>query len=115
MLKSITKLFFVVILSLMFTFFFLTKSEDVNSQNLGSIKTRISRLESENSRLRNRLNRLESQVRGVQSPLPQPSQERLYQPPNALSEDPMFDRLATLVIELKERIKVIEKHLNLSS
>ena len=114
MFKPITKLTLTVILSFTFMLIWFTKSEIVNSQNLGGIKTRISRLESENSRLSNRLTRLESQVRGVSSPTPKPSNETLYQPPNVLSQDPMFDRLATLVIELKERIVAIEKHLNLS-
>jgi hypothetical protein len=73
-----------------------------------SVSTRISRLESENSQLRSRLGRLESAVarlgrgEGVDlspSPLPIPAE----------AASPQFDRLATLVIELRERVVALEQ------
>ncbi|NJN86226.1 MAG: hypothetical protein HC881_07820 [Leptolyngbyaceae cyanobacterium SL_7_1] len=74
-----------------------------------SVSTRISRLESENSMLRSRLSRLESDVArlgrgaGVDlSPAPLPA-------PAGTTAEPTFDRLATLVIELRERIVALEQ------
>jgi outer membrane murein-binding lipoprotein Lpp len=78
-------------------------------------ESRISRLEVEHYQLRSQLNQLESQIEAISqsqypiarrnrtAPLtfPQVSKQRL---PN----QQMFDRLATLVIELKQRISQLE-------
>ncbi|GAB4174528.1 MAG: hypothetical protein Fur006_04390 [Coleofasciculaceae cyanobacterium] len=89
------------------------------------LESRIARLESENFQLRSQLNRIESQLAQLtgqstasrretpslpQKPSPNPSasQSRSRTNRSALSSDPMFERLATLVIELKERVQTLE-------
>ncbi|MGG6293024.1 hypothetical protein ACQ4M4_01265 [Leptolyngbya sp. AN02str] len=75
---------------------------------------RVSRLESENSQLRARVNQLESQVSRLGR---SPASRTPQTPPpvvrgtegSALAEDPVFQRLATLVIELRERIVALEQ------
>ncbi len=78
---------------------------------------RIARVESENTRLRARVSQLEAQVNrisrstgGMTAPLPTPL------PPVALDDsdwvgDPMFDRLATLVIETRQDVFVLQDRL----
>ncbi|MCT7949749.1 hypothetical protein NG798_08110 [Ancylothrix sp. C2] len=79
------------------------------------VDSRVSRLESEIASLRGQVSQLQSQVYRlsnradpggtaprVEAPEPQ------YSPPNYISKS-MFDRLATLVIELKERMDTIEQ------
>lgn len=88
---------------------------EVKAQSLGSLKARVSRLESQNYRLRSRLNRLESQLKRVNSSnsLEGGEQIRLPSSPPAPSiQDPMFDRLAILVIELKERMNALEARMD---
>lgn len=86
---------------------------------------RLSRLESATRTLQSRINQLENQIgrlsRGTSSPAPTPS---LTTPPSdadesILASDPMFDRLATLVIEtrqdmfaLQEQVEALERQLN---
>lgn len=89
------------------------------SVSTARLESRISRVEAQNFQLRSRLNRLESQLaRASRSPSSPGTPRRapeidLPSPPPPLgtpiSDDPMFDRLATLVIELKERIQTLEK------
>lgn len=86
------------------------------------LESRVSRLEADNAQLRSQLSRLESQVSrlsGLESSNVRANQPRLSTPapvppsPRQLpSNDPMFDRLATLVIELKERVVRLEKRLD---
>ncbi len=88
------------------------------------LETRISRLESENLQLRAQLSRLETQLSrlaGVESrpparvnqPAPPPDLIPPSQRPQSLlGDDPMFKRLATLVVELKERVVALENRLN---
>lgn len=79
------------------------------------MKARISRLESENSRLRIRLTRLENQLKKVRpsNSLNLRQETTLSPTPSTSSiEEPMFDRLAILVIEMKERIQDLEIHVN---
>ena len=80
---------------------------------------RVSRLESEVYNLRAQISRLESQVyrlnnragsSGSTSTTREIEPEPEYIPPRAVP-DPMFSRLATLVIELKERIDGIDARL----
>ena len=83
-----------------------------------ALESRLSRLESDNSQVRSQVSRLEAEVYRLTGTRSQP--ERVNQPapritPNpslaplsTLGDDPMFKRLATLVIELKERIVALE-------
>ncbi|MBD1937353.1 hypothetical protein [Microcoleus sp. FACHB-68] len=80
---------------------------------------RVSRLESEVYNLRAQISRLESQVYRLNnragssastSTTREIEPEPEYIPPRAVP-DPMFSRLATLVIELKERIDGIDARL----
>lgn len=75
------------------------------------LSSRVTRLEAENGILRSRIGRLENQVLRVSSEVgldyAAPAEVDIPQP--VPSEDPMFDRLATLAIELKERIVVLEQ------
>jgi BMFP domain-containing protein YqiC len=86
-----------------------------SAQSLGQLSAQISRLESENTVLRSRLSQLESQVSrigraaGVQIPAPNAEAPSLTSP---LASDPTFSRLATLVIELRERIVALENRLS---
>lgn len=82
------------------------------AQDSSFLSSRVSRVESENSALRSRLSQLESQVSRLSSNAgigyATPSEVDIPQS-GVLSSDPMFDRLATLAIELKERIVVLEE------
>jgi len=74
-------------------------------------QSRINALEVDLRGVRSRLNRVEAQLnqlRGVQSPrtpitLPTPPGPRAQ-----LSQDQMFDRLATLVVEVKQQVNQLE-------
>jgi predicted RNase H-like nuclease (RuvC/YqgF family) len=79
---------------------------EAKADKVTALQSRVSRLESENYRLRSRLDRLENQLkRGNVS-------NSYHQKPIDLSapsiDKPMFDQLATLVIELKETIEALE-------
>ncbi|WAL59536.1 hypothetical protein [Thermocoleostomius sinensis] len=82
------------------------------AQDTSFLSSRVSRVESETSALRSRLSQLESQVSRLSSNAgigyATPSEVDIPQP-SVSSSDPMFDRLATLAIELKERIVVLEE------
>ena len=101
----------VVVLSLLLVFGWQTLT---SAQNPSFLTSRVSRLETENSSLRSRLNRLESDVSRISSSIglnytyssPPESGSAAVAPP---SSDPMFDRLATLAIELRERIIILEE------
>lgn len=84
------------------------------AQESSYLESRISRLESETYQLRSQINQLQSQLQGQnQSPSGRTGSAKPA-PPIAprgnrpASADPMFDRLATLVIELKQRINKLE-------
>lgn len=78
---------------------------------------RISRLESDIFRLQNEVNQLSSQIRSLDRvgdrPRPNPVEvPAITQSETSVSSsDPMFDRLATLVIELKRRMDGLEERL----
>ena len=79
-------------------------------QASSALETRVYRLESENFELRSRLGRLESQISGAsvgQTVRPNPRSNR-----SAPSLDARFDRLATLVIELKEQVDGLQARLS---
>jgi hypothetical protein len=77
----------------------------------------MSQLEADNFQLRSQVSRIESQLAQLSGrPLPQASTPNQPVPQitprtnrrQVSSSDPMFDRLATLVIELKERVQSLE-------
>ncbi|MFP4123255.1 hypothetical protein [Coleofasciculus sp.] len=89
-----------------------------SAQSTAALASRLSRLETENFQLRSQISRIESQLatltrqvpspnRPLNPPTPAPSVPPRT-PPRVLSSDQRFDRLATLVIELKERIQDLE-------
>jgi uncharacterized protein YceH (UPF0502 family) len=86
------------------------------AQSSAGLESRISRLEADNFQMRSQIGRLESLLTAqsgravVQSPTPNRPAPQLPPRQNrqVSSSDPMFDRLATLVIELKERIQALE-------
>lgn len=91
------------------------------AQSTGYLESRLSRVESDNFQLRSQIDRIESQLNRLTSradfprveiarPTPAPLPPRATPRVNrqTTSQDPMFSRLATLVIELKERVKALE-------
>ena len=87
------------------------------AQEPAFLESRIARLEAENSQLRSQVSRIETQLTQLSGrPLSQPSSPNQPVPQitprtnrrQVSSSDPMFDRLATLVIELKERVQSLE-------
>ncbi|MFB2937478.1 hypothetical protein ACE1B6_19695 [Aerosakkonemataceae cyanobacterium BLCC-F154] len=92
----------------------------VKAQVPAGLESRIARLEAANFQLQSQISRLESQINQLQGRSPsRPNLSTPVRPPtsptvpyrgstSALSSDPMFQRLATLVIELKERIQALE-------
>ena len=88
----------------------------IKAQGLSNLESRISTVEADNFQLRSRLDRIESQLARLtnrslssRSELNRPAPlipSRLNR--QRVSADPMFDRLATLVIELKERVNALE-------
>ncbi|MBD0346906.1 MAG: hypothetical protein ICV63_19180 [Coleofasciculus sp. Co-bin14] len=84
------------------------------AQSSFALESRVSALEAENFQLRSQITRIESQLTGLsrQSSSSDPIRVPSQAPPRAnqqvSSSDPMFKRLATLVIELKERIQALE-------
>ena len=89
----------------------------VLAQSTSQVSAQISRLESQNALLQSRLSRLEaalSRVGGGGSlnvPSVPPSSNAADA--SSLASDPLFNRLATLVIELRDRIRVLEERLNI--
>lgn len=78
-----------------------------------NLSSRLSRLELDLSTLSSRVRRLETSLGRVDSSapstVPAPSYDAV--PESVLANDPMFERLATLVIELKERIDSLEERI----
>lgn len=83
------------------------------AQSTTQVESRLSRIELENATLRSRVNQLESQVSrlsanaGIDFSQSVPI-DRSAPATSPLAEDPTFKRLATLVIELKERVVAVE-------
>ncbi len=80
-----------------------------------ALESRLSRLENTVFSLRSQISSLEREVRSLQrqqrnnQPPPATPQASPNQRPSAnISDDPMFDRLATLAIELKQRLNKLE-------
>ena len=83
------------------------------AQAQAGLDSRVSRLETELLGVQNRLNQIEASRSRQGGSVPAPivsSGSRGDR--RVLSADPQFDRLATLVIELKERITALETRLN---
>ncbi len=82
-----------------------------------SVETKIARLESEIFQLRSQVRQLQSQIRNLPSSSidraapPRPAPSTPSRP--VTSDDPMFDRLATLVIEHKDRMDRLEARIEI--
>jgi cell division protein FtsB len=106
------KVLSVLIFTLMLAFFWQSYTP---AQTTTQLESRLSRLEFENNTLRTSLNQLEAQVSRLSSSAgidfaPSNSAATSRAPTAAaLAEDPTFKRLATLVIELKERVVAVEE------
>ena len=74
------------------------------SSDITSLRTRVNRLETEVRRLNQQVFRLSQTTRTSNQRIPPSRVEPIPVEPT----DPMFDRLATLVIELKERVTTLE-------
>lgn len=97
-----------IALTLLLTFF----SAPLFAQTSSQLGSRVARLETENTTLRSRISRLESAISrlgqggdsSIQIELPAEAV-----PSTPQSDDPMFDRLATLVIETKQQVLALEE------
>lgn len=89
------------------------------AQSPGLLESRMARIEAENFQLRSQVSRIESQLSTLSGrPLSSPQKPSPNSPAPQVSSrtnrrqmsssDPMFERLATLVIELKERVQSLE-------
>lgn len=103
------------VISLSIIFALTILSSRTLAQSSAALESRISRVESDNFQLRSQIANLESQVATIkgqsspQTPIIRPQAPSI--PPRnrqVTSSDPMFDRLATLVIELKQRVQALE-------
>lgn len=82
------------------------------AQSPSQLEFRINLLESQISELRGQIGRLEYQASGhIRSDSPNTAAPSSVNP-RRLSGDPMFDNLATLVIEVKQDVKKIEERLS---
>jgi len=111
LLIALTTLFLVLVTLQSFT----------SAQSTSSLSSRLSRLEAENFQLRLQINQLESQINGlnragsqrVRTQSGRPAITVAPRPPKAqVDADSQFDRLATLVIELKERVVKLENQVS---
>ncbi|WP_068815400.1 hypothetical protein [Phormidesmis priestleyi] len=84
------------------------------AQAQAGLDSRVSRLETELVGIQSRLSQIQSGfLPGISVPTPTlPSGDR-QGTRQILSTDPQFDRLATLVIEIKERVTATETRLNM--
>jgi chromosome segregation ATPase len=111
--KMIKKFKVLGILTFTLLLFFTWQSRTL-AQTTTQLESRLSRLEFENNSLQTSLNQLEAQVSrlsssaGIDFSLSNPDASRTPTA-TALAEDPTFKRLATLVIELKERVVAVEE------
>ncbi|MEO8892198.1 MAG: hypothetical protein ABI417_11800 [Coleofasciculaceae cyanobacterium] len=104
------------VISLSIIFALTILSSRTLAQSSAALESRISRVESDNFQLRSQIANLESQVATIkgqsssQTPIIRPQAPLVPSRTNrqVTSSDPMFDRLATLVIELKQRVQALE-------
>lgn len=122
--KTIMRKWFIVFFALCLTLTGLVfVSQPVSSQSLNGVlsevrtlRSRIGRLESEVRNLRSSTSRISrpnvsSRQKPVTIPAPNRNRSSLDDDRVVDSSDPMFKRLATLVIELKEEVRAMEKRL----
>jgi hypothetical protein len=85
------------------------------AQSTAQLEARLARIESENTMLRSRISRLENSITRLSRGGGTLSEAPTIDPPSSigsgLADDPVFKRLATLVIELRERIIAVEERL----
>ncbi|WP_413200651.1 hypothetical protein [Nostoc piscinale] len=87
-----------------------------NTASSQQVESRLNNLQADFNRIESRLNQIESQLGNTrQSPnsrttitVPQSTRRNLSQ----AERDKMFDRLATLVVELKQQVNTLEKRIN---
>jgi chaperonin cofactor prefoldin len=108
------------LLCLILLFGFAIIPVQVKAQVPLGLESRLVRVESENRQLRSQISRIESQLNQLQGRTSSPPNlSTPVRPPTSqtvpyrgststLSSDPLFQRLSTLVIELKERIQALE-------
>ena len=77
-------------------------------------ESRISQLEVKVRSLQTQINQLQGQAPSISSSSPAPRPE-FTQPANELSLDEQFDNLATLVIEINQRVMKLEEALSASA
>ena len=111
MIKVYQRIFGVVLILLLTVLYGCTSAQAASDM----FESRISRLEVDNYQLRSQLNQLESQLDAISQSQHRIAQGNRTAPPvfpqgnkQRLSNDQMFDRLATLVIELKQRKSQLE-------
>lgn len=87
-----------------------------NTASSQQIESRLNNLEADFNRVESRLNQLESQInRGGRSPSPRTTltpRQSTGSGQSSSRQDPMFDRLATLVIELKQQVNKLEERVS---
>ncbi|BBD66133.1 hypothetical protein NIES4072_01880 [Nostoc commune NIES-4072] len=83
-----------------------------NTASSQQVESRIYNLEADLNRVESRLSQIESQLgRSGQSPSPRTTltpRQSTGSRRNLSQQDPMFDRLATLVVELKQQVNKLE-------
>lgn len=111
MIKSYQRIFGLVLILLLTVLSGCTSAQATSDM----FESRISRLEVDNYQWRSQLNQIQSQLNAISQSQNRIAQGNRTAPPSfpqgnkpRLSNDPMFDRLATLVIELKQRISKLE-------
>ncbi|MBD2518782.1 hypothetical protein H6G93_28230 [Nostoc sp. FACHB-973] len=87
-----------------------------NTASSQQIESRVNNLEADFNRVESRLNQIESQLNKTRQ---FPSSRTTLTPrqstgsrQNLSQQDPMFDRLATLVIELKQQVNKLEERVS---
>ncbi len=86
-----------------------------NSASSQQIESRINNLQADFNRVESRLSRIEAQL-GQTRQSPSPRTTLTPRSPNSRrnlpQSDPMFDRLATLVVELKQQVNKLEERVS---
>ncbi|BAZ42782.1 hypothetical protein NIES4101_87520 [Calothrix sp. NIES-4101] len=107
---KIRTLLIALILTLLFwgSFFAKTASSQLIESRLNNVEADLNRLESRLSLIESQINRSNSPAPSKTTPSPSsPSRTQRSQQ----QRDQMFDRLATLVIELKQQVNTLEQRI----
>jgi len=87
-----------------------------NTASSQQVESRLNNLEADFNRVESRLNQLEGQLgQGRQSPSPRTTltpRQSTGSRGNISQQDRMFDRLATLVVELKQQVNKLEERVS---